>query len=136
MAAIQDMTTWIPDSGTYQTGHITYYLSRITYEHLSLIKQHITYFSRYPVRYGVLCGPCKAPLCVTNCADAVDGSSSPWWIHFHQMAAATHDHLESCCIIFAVTALMSVISTSLIRQFYKIGRLSLLFSKNKKTFKV
>ena len=135
-----------------QTDHLFYQMAAAQHMTIDHLDTRFVDFSNSTY----IMEPCVAhvkPLCVepivqmlrtdqllhggsTRFSSMVDGSSPSWWIHFHQMAAATHGHLESCCIILAVTALMSVISTSLIRQFYKIGRLSLLFSKNKKTFKV
>ena len=52
--------------------------AHITYQHVSLIKQHISYFSRYPVHYGALCG-CVAhvkPLCLepTRCCGRIISS--------------------------------------------------------------
>ena len=69
--------------------------AHITYQHLSLIKQHISYFSRYPVHYEALCGPCKAPLCGTICADTTDGSSL-----LPDGSSSTHDHLDTRFVDF------------------------------------
>ena len=119
MAAAQHMTTWIPDLWTLSNS--TYIMEPSVADVKPLCVEPIVQMLRTD---QLLHGGS------TRFSSMVDGSSPSWWIHFHQMAAATHGHLESCCIILAVTALLNVISTSLIRQFDKIGRLSLLFSSN------
>ena len=75
---------------TWPLGYQILGTAHITYQHLSLIKQHISYFSRYPVHYEALCGRCKAPLCGTICADTTDGSSL-----LPDGSSSTHDHLDT-----------------------------------------